>query len=338
MRWRRRSRCSRGCASRARRTKRASPRSSGGFRSSSTPACASSPNSPRCGPSSSSGTKSPATASASRIPSKRRFRYGVQVNSLGLTEQQPENNAYRILIEMLSVVLSRGARARAVQLPAWNEALGLPRPFDQQWSLRLQQIMAYETDLLEFGDIFDGSTGNRGAGRKAQGRSARRARLDRRGRRRGQGDRIGRPQGEAGGVATRAGSRRSSAAKQIVVGVNAFTNSEPSPLTAGEEFDPGSLGRSRGGTDRSARRVAGRPRSEARARGAAGAAFGGGQRRQYHARLDRGGQGRRHHRRMGRRAEGRIRRVSRADRRFAESPPGGRATSTRCAARSSACR
>ena len=81
----------------------------------------------------------------------------MQVNSLGLTEQQPENNAYRILIEMLSVVLSKGARARAVQLPAWNEALGLPRPFDQQWSLRLQQIMAYETDLLEYGDIFDGS-------------------------------------------------------------------------------------------------------------------------------------------------------------------------------------
>src|SRR5476649_849911 len=90
-------------------------------------------------------------------PSKRRFRYGVQVNSLGLTEQQPENNAYRILIEMLSVVLSRGARARAVQLPAWNEALGLPRPFDQQWSLRLQQIMAYETDLLEYDDLFEGS-------------------------------------------------------------------------------------------------------------------------------------------------------------------------------------
>ena len=85
------------------------------------------------------------------------FRYGVQVNSLGLTEQQPENNAYRILIEMLAVVLSKRARARAVQLPAWNEALGLPRPFDQQWSLRLQQIMAYETDLLEYGDSFDGS-------------------------------------------------------------------------------------------------------------------------------------------------------------------------------------
>ena len=87
----------------------------------------------------------------------RRFRYGVQVNSLGLTEQQPENNVYRILIEMLAVVLSKNARARAVQLPAWNEALGLPRPFDQQWSLRMQQIMAYETDLLEYGDIFDGN-------------------------------------------------------------------------------------------------------------------------------------------------------------------------------------
>src|SRR5438128_1648871 len=87
----------------------------------------------------------------------RRFRYGVQVNSLGLTEQQPENNVYRILIEMLAVTLSKSARARAVQLPAWNEALGLPRAFDQQWSLRMQQILAYETDLLEYGDIFDGS-------------------------------------------------------------------------------------------------------------------------------------------------------------------------------------
>src|ERR1700730_10555143 len=88
----------------------------------------------------------------------RLFRYGVQVNSLGLTEQQAENNVYRILIEMLAVTLSKRARARAVQLPAWNEALGLPRPWDQQWSLRMQQILAYETDLLEYGDIFDGST------------------------------------------------------------------------------------------------------------------------------------------------------------------------------------
>src|SRR5512145_1269531 len=90
-------------------------------------------------------------------PKNRLFRYGVQVNSLGLTEPQPENNVYRILLEMLAVTLSKKARARAVQLPAWNEALGLPRPFDQQWSLRAQQILAYESDLLEHGDIFDGS-------------------------------------------------------------------------------------------------------------------------------------------------------------------------------------
>jgi len=91
-------------------------------------------------------------------PRQRRFRYGVQVNSLGLTEQQPENNVSRILLEMLAVTLSKDARARAVQLPAWNEALGLPRPWDQQWSLRMQQILAFETDLLEYGDIFEGST------------------------------------------------------------------------------------------------------------------------------------------------------------------------------------
>ena len=90
-------------------------------------------------------------------PKLRRFRYGVQVNSLGLTEQQPENNVYRILLEMLAVTLSKNARARAVQLPAWNEALGLPRPWDQQWSLRMQQILAYETDLLEYDDLFEGN-------------------------------------------------------------------------------------------------------------------------------------------------------------------------------------
>ncbi|HEY5827102.1 MAG TPA: methylmalonyl-CoA mutase family protein, partial [Hyphomicrobiaceae bacterium] len=90
-------------------------------------------------------------------PKHRLFRYGVQVNSLGLTEPQAENNVYRILIEMIAVTLSRDARARAVQLPAWNEALGLPRPWDQQWSLRMQQILAYETDILEYPDILDGS-------------------------------------------------------------------------------------------------------------------------------------------------------------------------------------
>jgi (2R)-ethylmalonyl-CoA mutase len=90
-------------------------------------------------------------------PTQRRFRYGVQVNSLGLTEAQPENNVQRIVLEMLAVTLSRDARARAIQLPAWNEALGLPRPWDQQWSLRIQQVLAEETDLLEYDDIFAGS-------------------------------------------------------------------------------------------------------------------------------------------------------------------------------------
>ena len=112
----------------------------------------------------------PATASRTKL---RRFRYGVQVNSLGLTEQQPENNVYRILIEMLAVVLSKKARARAVQLPAWNEAFGLPRPWDQQWSLRLQQIVAFETDVLDYDDIFDGSKAIDRKSRSAQERSAR---------------------------------------------------------------------------------------------------------------------------------------------------------------------
>src|SRR5262249_48411313 len=90
-------------------------------------------------------------------PKLRRFRYGMQVNSLGLTEEQPENNVQRIVLEMLGVTLSKGARARAVQLPCWNEAIGLPTPWDQQWSLRMQQVLAYESDLLEYGDLFDGS-------------------------------------------------------------------------------------------------------------------------------------------------------------------------------------
>ena len=133
-------------------------------------------------------------------PAKRRFRYGVQVNSLGLTEQQPENNAYRILIEMLSVVLSKGARARAVQLPAWNEALGLPRPFDQQWSLRLQQIMAYETDLLEYGDIFDGSVEVERRVAALNSRGEGRTRRDRRDGRRDRGDRERRNEAPAGRI------------------------------------------------------------------------------------------------------------------------------------------
>ena len=162
----------------------------------------------------------------------RRFRYGVQVNSLGLTEQQPENNVYRILIEMLAVTLSKNARARAVQLPAWNEALGLPRPWDQQWSLRMQQILAYETDLLEFDDLFDG---NPAIDRKVQslidGARAELAAID------GMG-------GAVEAIAYMKGRLVESNAARIrgietgtttVVGVNAWETGEPSPLTAGDD-------------------------------------------------------------------------------------------------------
>jgi ethylmalonyl-CoA mutase len=166
-------------------------------------------------------------------PLKRRFRYGVQVNSLGLTEQQPENNAYRILIEMLSVVLSRGARARAVQLPAWNEALGLPRPFDQQWSLRLQQIVAYETDLLEFGDLFDGSKEIAALVETLKAEAiAEITAIDAMG-----GAVKAIETGVLKAKLVESNTRRLEAierGEQIVVGVNAFVNSEPSPLTAGE--------------------------------------------------------------------------------------------------------
>jgi (2R)-ethylmalonyl-CoA mutase len=166
-------------------------------------------------------------------PAKRRFRYGVQVNSLGLTEQQPENNAYRILIEMLSVVLSKKARARAVQLPAWNEAFGLPRPFDQQWSLRLQQIMAYETDLLEFGDIIDGSTEVAALVAKLKSEAiAELAAIDAMG-----GAVRAIETGALKAKLVESNTRRLEAierGEQIVVGVNAFVNAEPSPLMSGE--------------------------------------------------------------------------------------------------------
>ena len=166
-------------------------------------------------------------------PKLRLFRYGVQVNSLGLTEQQPENNVYRILFGMLGVTLSRNARARAVQLPAWNEALGLPRAWDQQWSLRLQQIAAYETDILEYEDIFEGSHVIEQAtdrlARQIKAEIAHIAKL-----------------GGAGSAAALAHMKerlvRSNAARieaiesgeEIRIGVNAFTEAEPSPLLSGE--------------------------------------------------------------------------------------------------------
>ncbi len=167
-------------------------------------------------------------------PRYRRFRYGVQVNSLGLTEQQPENNAWRILIETLGVTLSRNARCRALQLPAWNEALSLPRAWDQQWSLRLQQILAYETDLLEYPDIFDGSPVI--ASRVEELKAGARKEIDRI---------IG-----MGGVAAAVESgymktalvrsmseriARINAGEQIVVGVNRWTDALPSPLLDGDD-------------------------------------------------------------------------------------------------------
>jgi (2R)-ethylmalonyl-CoA mutase len=165
-------------------------------------------------------------------PKLRRFRYGVQVNSLGLTEQQPENNVPRILLEMLAVTLSRKARARAVQLPAWNEALGLPRPWDQQWSLRMQQILAYETDLLEYEDLFDGNPAV--AARVEALKQGARAEL-------GRIDAIG------GAVAAievmksalvasnTARLARIERGETVVVGVNRFTEAEPSPLAIGSD-------------------------------------------------------------------------------------------------------
>ena len=166
-------------------------------------------------------------------PACRRFRYGVQVNSLGLTEQQPENNVHRILIEMLAVTLSKNARARAVQLPAWNEALGLPRPWDQQWSLRMQQILAVETDLLEFPDLFDGShaVAAKVEALKAEA-LAELARIDAMG-----GAVAAVESGYMKGRLVESASARVAAigsGAQKVVGVNCYTDTAPSPLTTGE--------------------------------------------------------------------------------------------------------
>ena len=165
-------------------------------------------------------------------PKMRRFRYGVQVNSLGLTEQQPENNVYRILIEMLAVTLSKKARARAVQLPAWNEALGLPRPWDQQWSLRMQQIMAFETDLLEYEDLFDENPAvQRKVAALKDGARAELALIDSMG---GAVEAIDYMKSRlVDSNAARIGQIESG--DMTVVGVNAYQNGEASPLTAGED-------------------------------------------------------------------------------------------------------
>jgi (2R)-ethylmalonyl-CoA mutase len=161
----------------------------------------------------------------------RRFRYGVQVNSLGLTEQQPENNVYRILIEMLAVTLSKKARARAVQLPAWNEALGLPRPWDQQWSLRMQQILAYETDLLEYDDLFDGNPAiDRKVAALKDGARAELAQID------AMGGAVAAIDYMKGRLVEANAERISKieSKETTVVGVNRWTQTTESPLTAGD--------------------------------------------------------------------------------------------------------
>ncbi|WP_165185053.1 protein meaA [Caulobacter soli] len=169
----------------------------------------------------------------------RRFRYGVQVNSLGLTEQQPENNVYRILIEALAVTLSKDARCRALQLPAWNEALGLPRPFDQQWSLRLQQVLAYETDLLEYEDLFDGShVVEAKVAELSKGALEQLALIDEMGGAQNAIDYM-----KKALVSSNAARVRSvETGDMTVVGVNRWTDSEASPLAAGgkaiETVDP----------------------------------------------------------------------------------------------------
>jgi (2R)-ethylmalonyl-CoA mutase len=161
----------------------------------------------------------------------RRLRYGVQVNSLGLTEAQPENNVQRIVLEMLGVTLSKNARARAVQLPAWNEALGLPRPWDQQWSLRLQQVLAFESDLLEYDDIFDGS--HVIEAKVAELVEGAKAEIDRV---QAMGGAVaavesGYMKGEL--VASHSERRaRIESGEMKVIGVNSYTETEPSPLTA----------------------------------------------------------------------------------------------------------
>src|SRR3954468_7578980 len=161
-----------------------------------------------------------------------RFRYGVQVNSLGLTESQPENNVQRIVLEALAVTLGRGARARAIQLPAWNEALGLPRPWDQQWSLRIQQVLAYETDLLEYPDIFEGSKVMDGlVGELLEGARAEMARVAEHG---GAVEAV--PYMKAQLVEShRERLRKIEESELVVVGQNKFTETEDSPLTADAE-------------------------------------------------------------------------------------------------------
>ena len=247
-------------------------------------------------------------------PKQRLFRYGVQVNSLGLTEPQPENNIARIMIEMLAVTLSKNARARAVQLPAWNEALGLPRPWDQQWSLRMQQILAYETDLLEYGDLFDGS--------EVMTRKVDELKREAK-------DELKRIEEMGGAVAAvetgymkralvDSNTLRLEAIEsgdQIVVGVNKYLETETSPLTGGIEDHHDGFGGRRDRPDRAVEGVARGARCGRRRSRAEGSQARRGRWRQHHARVDRLRQSGRHHGRMGLDTARSLRRIPRPDRR-----------------------
>ena len=268
-------------------------------------------------------------------PRHLRFRYGVQVNSLGLTESQPENNVQRIVLEALAVTLGRNARARAIQLPAWNEALGLPRPWDQQWSLRIQQVLAYETDLLDYPDLFEGSHVMEGlVGELLDGA---RAELERVAEHGGAVEAV--PYMKAALVEShRARIARIESGEQVLVGVNRFQETEPSPLTGRRRGrDHGRRPRDRGRAGRGARGVARRARRRRGARGARRARARGRGRRERHARDDRRRPRGRHDRRVGAGAARRVRLLPGADGRRRGGGAGRRArTSPPCATRSPA--
>ena len=271
-------------------------------------------------------------------PKYRRFRYGVQVNSLGLTEQQPENNVYRILIEMLAVTLSKKARARAVQLPAWNEALGLPRPWDQQWSMRMQQIMAFETDLLEYGDLFDGNpVVDAKVEELKDGARAELANLD------AMGGAIAAIDYMKGRLVEANADRLGGIERgeTVVVGVNKYTQSRTLAADGRGWRHHGRRPGGRAGPDRAASGLARLPqRRGGFARRWPSCAKAAQEGRNIHARLHRGGTGGRHDRRMGgrdargsrripwpnRRLQGRIKQ-DRGPRRY----PRGRGRGLRCA-------
>ncbi len=231
-------------------------------------------------------------------PKYLRLRYGVQVNSLGLTESQPENNVPRIVLEALAVTMGRDARARAIQLPAWNEALGLPRPWDQQWSLRIQQILANETDLLDYPDIFEGSRVMEGLVEElAEGAREEMAIVEEHG---------GAVEAVPYMKARLVESHRERVAKiergEIkVVGQNCFTETEDSPADGRRgRRHPDARSRGRARARGGARALEGRARPGCR-RSGPGTARRGRARRvgEHHAGDDRGGKGGRHHRRMG---------------------------------------